>query len=134
MSAKATASIKPDVHHVTLQRAEGAAALLAATVVYFVSGFELLWFVLLFFTIDLFMLGYLVNPRVGAAVYNFGHSYVVPLIGLAVAYLLDDSLVFAFALIWIAHIGLDRVLGYGLKLPTGFHDTHLGKIGNNRQS
>lgn len=107
---------------------------IAALTAYLASGFELLWFVLLFFTIDLFMLGYLADPRVGAAVYNFGHSYIVPVIGLAIAFVWDDSLVLAFTLIWIGHIGLDRALGYGLKLPTSFHDTHLGPIGPAKRS
>jgi hypothetical protein len=33
------------------------------------------------------------------------------------------------ALIWLAHIGFDRALGYGLKYKAGFGFTHLGRIG-----
>jgi hypothetical protein len=33
------------------------------------------------------------------------------------------------ALIWAAHIGMDRALGYGLKETSGFTRTHLGRVG-----
>ena len=79
---------------------------------------------------DLFMLGYL--RGVGAAVYNLGHTWLLPGI-LAIAGLLAGAgLAGSIALIWFGHIGVDRLLGYGLKLPTAFQDTHLGRIGRNR--
>jgi hypothetical protein len=76
---------------------------------------------------DLSMLGYLVNPRVGAACYNAAHSTVGP-----IALFLAGQLVPALAplaLIWLAHVGMDRALGYGLKYASGFGDTHLGRVG-----
>lgn len=68
----------------------------------------------------------------GAAVYNLGHTWLLPGI-LAIAGLLAGAgLAGSIALIWFGHIGVDRLLGYGLKLPTAFRDTHLGRIGRNR--
>ena len=99
-----------------------------------VGGYRLLghgWplFALLFLTPDLSMLGYLFDRRVGAVAYNIGHSYLSPgalaLVGLG----LGLPLLWALALIWVAHIGFDRALGYGLKYPTAFGATHLGRKG-----
>ena len=70
-----------------------------------------------------------VNNPYGAVVYNAAHSLVGP-IALAIAGLLLPSLpALALALIWVAHIGFDRLLGYGLKYAAGFGFTHLGRIG-----
>ena len=99
-----------------------------------VAGYRLLgqgWpmFALLFLVPDLSMLGYLVDRRVGAASYNFGHSYLSPGV-LALAGLgLGMPVLWALALIWVAHIGFDRALGYGLKYQTAFGATHLGAKG-----
>ncbi|CCV03222.1 conserved hypothetical protein [Mesorhizobium metallidurans STM 2683] len=86
-------------------------------------------FALLILVPDLSMLGYLAGPRVGAIAYNALHILIVPLILALVGYVFANSMETAVALIWIAHIAVDRALGYGLKLPTGFQDTHLGRIG-----
>jgi hypothetical protein len=117
------------IEPVLFQRLEGLVAFLFFFLMYLAFGYPLLFFVILFFSIDLSMLGYFVNARVGALVYNLGHSYTIPLIGLALAYWLKIGPLFAFMLIWMAHIGLDRAVGFGLKFPTGFSDTHLGKVG-----
>ncbi len=114
---------------VLFQRLEGFVAFLFCFLAYLALGYPLLFFVILFFAVDLTALAYFVNPRVGALVYNLGHSFFLPLIGLAVAYWLESPPAFAFMLIWLAHIGLDRAVGFGLKYPTGFGDTHLGKVG-----
>lgn len=110
-------------------RAEGAAVLLASVVAYAVVGASWWWFVLLLLVPDATMAGYLANPRVGALVYNAGHAYVGPLLLGAAAVGIDAPFVLALALIWTAHIGMDRMLGYGLKEPAGFQHTHLGSIG-----
>ena len=91
-----------------------------------------LLYIVLILAPDLFMLGYLRGPRIGAAVYNFGHAGLLPGILVAVGVLSGARLAIAIALIWLGHIGVDRLLGYGLKLPTAFQDTHLGRIGRNR--
>ncbi|NGN42519.1 DUF4260 domain-containing protein [Mesorhizobium sp. CGMCC 1.15528] len=90
-------------------------------------------FVLLILAPDLAMLGYLAGPRVGAFAYNMLHVLIWPLVMLAVGlYIIGDALVVQIAFIWIAHIAIDRALGYGLKLATGFQDTHLGRIGRDK--
>jgi hypothetical protein len=75
---------------------------------------------------DLFMLGYLANPRLGAALYNFAHTTVLPLAILVAGYILAAPTIVSISLIWLAHIGFDRMLGYGLKYPDAFTHTHLG--------
>ena len=75
------------------------------------------------------MLGFLAGKRVGAAAYNLGHSYLSPALLGASGVALSQPLAVALALVWVAHIGFDRLLGYGLKYPTGFADTHLGRVG-----
>jgi hypothetical protein len=110
-------------------RLEGIAVFIAATVLYFNSGFGWLWYVLLLFAFDLFMLGYLANPRIGAFVYNFGHSFIGPSFVAVIFLLTDERWLLGLACLWFAHIGIDRALGYGLKLASGFKHTHLGDIG-----
>ena len=85
-------------------------------------------FAVLFFAPDLSMLGYLVNPRIGAVVYNVVHTTIVygPLA--AYGYLSGVSDALALGLIGLAHVGFDRLLGYGLKYPTRFKDTHLQRV------
>ena len=80
------------------------------------------------------MIGYLGGPRRGALLYNLFHTYSAPLLLAAAGLFLGHASLISLALIWSAHIGLDRMLGYGLKLPSGFKDTHLGSIGGTRQS
>ena len=74
------------------------------------------------------MLGYVANSRVGAALYNFAHTLIIPGLLLAVAVLSARLQLLPFVLIWTAHIGIDRLLGYGLKYPTHFKDTHLQHV------
>jgi Domain of unknown function (DUF4260) len=110
-------------------RVEGAALLLIAVTLYARVGASWWLFAILFLAPDLSFLGYLGGPRTGAIVYNAAHTLVGPLL-LALAGLLCPAHVFIpFALIWVAHIGFDRVLGYGLKYAAGFGFTHLGPIG-----
>ena len=111
---------------ITLLKLEGLAVLATATLIYHRLGFSWWLYIVLFLVPDLFMLGYLAGKKIGAAVYNFGHTYLIVLpIGVA-AWLTDQRLVMAASLIWIAHIGFDRLLGFGLKYPSGFKETHLG--------
>lgn len=110
-------------------RAEGAAVFLLSVLLYAQHGRGWFFFVLLFLLPDLSMVGYVRGARPGAAVYNVFHTYTGPLLLGAAAAALERSLLLSLALVWSAHIGLDRALGYGLKLPTGFQDTHLGRIG-----
>jgi uncharacterized protein DUF4260 len=74
------------------------------------------------------MLGYLVNARLGTALYNLVHTTIGPIGLLFVVALLPSSPLLPFALIWLAHLAFDRMLGYGLKYPTRFKDTHLQHV------
>ena len=110
-------------------RVEGVVVLAAALAAY--SQFGLGWgvFALWLLVPDLSLLGYLAGPRVGAALYNAAHSYVGPVALLALGVLAAMPWAVAGGLIWCAHIGMDRALGYGLKYGSGFGLTHLGRIG-----
>ncbi len=106
-------------------RAEGAAALLAGIAVYGSLGGEWLWFLALLLVPDVSMVGYVASGRVGAFTYNVVHNWAVGLAllgaGLAAAV---PALAIAGAVV-VAHVGMDRLFGYGLKHPEGFKDTHL---------
>ncbi len=85
-------------------------------------------FAILFLAPDLAMLGYLFGPKVGAAAYNAAHTYVVVAALWLAGFLAHAPGVISLCLIWLAHIGFDRLLGYGLKYPSAFKDTHLGRV------
>ena len=106
-------------------RGEGALVLAAATYAYAQHGSSWWMFAVLFFVPDIFMLGFLGGNRLGAVVYNIGHTYLTPAALLAAGWLMASPLAVAFALIWIGHIGFDRIIGYGLKYETGFKFSHL---------
>ncbi len=112
----------------TLLRLEGAAVLAGALALYFDRGYGWLALVLLVLAPDVSMLGYLAGQKVGARVYDLVHFEAWP-VSLGVAGVLADSrLAIQLALIWLAHVGADRLLGYGLKYETGFKDTHLQRV------
>ncbi|MGH3079411.1 MAG: DUF4260 domain-containing protein [Gaiellaceae bacterium] len=107
---------------------EGLTVLIGALVLYFDAGYGWLLLVVLALAPDLSMLGYLAGPRVGALAYDLAHTYAGP-VALGVAGVVSGAdLATQLALIWLAHIGADRLLGYGLKYPTGFKDTHLQRV------
>lgn len=108
-----------------LLRLEGLVVLLGALGIHRALEGSWLLFAVLFLAPDLFMLGYLKDRRVGAAVYNVGHTYVAPGLLAGVALGVESPVAAQVALIWAAHIGVDRLLGFGLKRPTAFRDTHL---------
>lgn len=112
-----------------LLRIEGTVVLVAAVVAY--ARFGLGWptFAWFFFAPDLAFLGYLAGARVGAVTYNAAHSYAAAVAVLALGALSGLPGCVAAGLIWCAHIGMDRALGYGLKYTAGFGFTHLGRIG-----
>jgi hypothetical protein len=113
----------------TLLRIEGAVLLAVAVFLYARYGASWWLFALLLFAPDVGMLGYLANTRIGAATYNLFHMYLGPALLLVVGITADRSAITPIAIIWFAHIGLDRALGYGLKYGDGFTHTHLGTIG-----
>ena len=117
-----------------LLRLEGLAALAAAAWGYTLTGASGGLFALVFFVPDLSVAGYLAGPRAGAAVYNAAHTFAAPAVAAALAVATGWTIGVPVALIWAAHIGFDRALGYGLKLPEAFHQTHLGAIGAARDA
>jgi ribosomal protein S18 acetylase RimI-like enzyme len=114
---------------IPLQRIEGVALFALAIALFAWSDRSWWWFGLLLLAPDLFMIGYARGPALGAAVYNVGHALVWPAGLLAVGIPAGRPMVAAIGAVWLAHIGMDRALGYGLKLEDGFTHTHLGLIG-----
>ncbi len=111
-----------------LLRAEGLALFISASALYASTSGNGWAFVLLLLTPDLAMVGYLVNPRVGSMTYNALHTMVLPLALFVVAWIAGWMTVVHIALIWLAHIGMDRMMGYGLKYATEFKDTHMQHV------
>jgi len=111
-----------------LIRGEGAAGLVLTLLLYGRSGGSWLLFVVLLLAPDLSMLGYLAGSRAGAAVYNVIHTYTLPVILAGLGMLGANSVLISASLILFAHISMDRLLGYGLKYPGGFKDTHLQRL------
>lgn len=116
-----------------LLRTEGLAIALAAIAAYWLLGGTWWLFLLLILAPDLAAVGYFAGPGAGAAAYNSVHNYALPLVIGAIAYFGGAPFLLPFVAIWIAHIGGDRALGYGLKCPAAFQQTHLGPIGKARK-
>lgn len=111
-----------------LLHAEGAAVFVGATVLFFHGDHPWWLYLVLALAPDLSMVGYLAGARVGAVAYDTVHTSVVP-VGLAVAGVVADArTLVAVALVWLAHIGVDRAVGYGLRYESGFKDTHLQRV------
>ncbi|MEA2348109.1 MAG: hypothetical protein QOG62_1896 [Thermoleophilaceae bacterium] len=106
-------------------RLEGLALFAAALGLYFHQEFGVLALIIFILAPDLSLLGYLANDRAGALFYNLFHTTIGPLAVAAVGVVRNDPLFIQIALIWLAHIGADRMLGLGLKYDTGIRDTHL---------
>jgi uncharacterized protein DUF4260 len=113
----------------TLLRVEGLALFAGMTMLYAAWGGPWWLFAVLFLAPDLSFAAYLAGPKVGAVVYNAAHSYLAPMALMVAGLTMGLPLLFPIAMIWLAHIGIDRALGYGLKYAAGFTYTHLGRIG-----
>lgn len=85
-------------------------------------------FAILLFAPDISTIGYLKNKRLGALVYNLVHNFVLCFILIFSGIFLGEEILISLGLILSAHIGLDRLIGYGLKYPTDFKDTHMQKV------
>ena len=120
-SQPAITRVKPT----TLLKLEAAVVLVGTLFGYSHVGSSWWLFAALFLVPDLFMLGYLRNNKIGALVYNIGHTYLIPLPLALVSWTAQWDLSTAIALIWTAHIAFDRLLGFGLKSERGFKHTHL---------
>jgi hypothetical protein len=126
-SAEAAGAVTGGIR--TLLRLEGLTLFAGMTLLYAVWDGSWWVYAVLFLVPDISFAAYLAGPRPGAIVYNAAHSYMAPVALMVTGFGLSSPLVLSIALIWLAHIGIDRALGYGLKYPVGFGFTHLGRIG-----
>ena len=110
-------------------RFEGLAALVAGVAIYLGWGGQLLWLIPLVLVVDVSAIGYLAGPRPGAMVYNLAHNWAVGLLVLGLGCAVPSVPLLLAGAILVAHVGMDRMAGYGLKYPTAFRDTHLGRLG-----
>jgi hypothetical protein len=112
-----------------LLRLEGLTLFLGMTLLYAVWGGSWWVYLILFLVPDISIVAYLSGPKFGAMIYNAMHSYMVPMTLMVTGFGLAAPLLLSIAIIWLAHIGIDRALGFGLKYSAGFGFTHLGRIG-----
>ncbi len=110
-------------------RLEAIALFIAGVLAYLQLNGHPLWLLPLLLTPDLSMIGYVRGPRLGAMTYNLVHNLATALVVLAVGWFAAIAPLALAGAILVAHVGMDRSLGYGLKLPADFRDTHLGRIG-----
>ena len=113
----------------TLLRLEGVVLFAGMTMLYALWDGSWWVYAILFLAPDLSFAGYLAGPKAGAIIYNAAHSYLGPVALMTLGLAMAAPLTLSIAMIWLAHIGIDRALGYGLKYQAGFVFTHLGKIG-----
>jgi hypothetical protein len=116
-----------------LLRIEGLAAFAVAVVAFYATGGNWWLFAALILAPDLSALAFLAGYLTGARTYNIAHTYSLPAALGGVAWLSGTTWLISVALIWIAHIGIDRVLGYGLRYPALENATHLGWVGKARK-
>lgn len=107
---------------------EGLAVLLLSVYFYFDMGYSWILFIILLLSPDISMLGYLKDNKFGAILYNIFHTYFIPIGVIFCGILIHNDVLLMLSLIWVAHIGMDRMVGYGLKYPTHFKDSHLNRI------
>ena len=122
-SGAATGGVK------TLLRLEGLTLFIGMTLLYGLWDGSWWVYLILFLVPDLSFAAYLAGPKFGAVVYNAAHSYLAPVTLMTSGLAGASPLTLSIAMIWLAHIGIDRALGYGLKYTEGFSFTHLGRIG-----
>jgi hypothetical protein len=115
-------------------RLEGLTLFAGMTLLYAVWGGYWWVYVVVFLVPDLSFAAYLAGPKVGAVVYNAAHSYMAPMSLMIAGFALASPLTLSIAMVWLAHIGIDRALGYGLKYEAGFGFTHLGRIGKDAKA
>lgn len=111
-----------------LIKLENACVFITVISVYFIFDFSL-WILLIFLLVpDISMIGYAVNNDIGSKIYNLGHTYVLPIIITLLYLLTNEEKILQISLIWLAHISMDRTIGYGLKYALGFNKTTIQKV------
>jgi hypothetical protein len=116
----------------TWLRLEGLAAFGIGLALFGASGGNWLLLVPLLLVPDISAAGFLAGPRVGTFTYNLVHNWVPGIVTLGIGIWLASPTIMLAAAILISHVGMDRAVGYGLKLPSSFHDTHLGRMGRTK--
>jgi hypothetical protein len=129
MSAPQNATGIPPAEITTMLRLEGFAVLALSVAAYHVLGGNWWVFAALVLAPDLAMFGWFAGARTGARIYNLAHTTTLPALIGAAAWFADTTWLIPYMLIWVAHIGGDRAIGYGLKYPESFRHTHLGIMG-----
>ena len=86
------------------------------------------WFLGLLFVPDVSMVGYLLNTKIGAWLYNFIHHKALAIFLIIAGYALAVNEASLAGAILLSHSALDRVLGFGLKYEDSFKNTHLGRL------
>lgn len=110
-------------------RLEGVAAFGAGVALFAAAGGNVLYLIPLILVPDASAAGYLAGPRFGAFTYNLFHTWAPGALVLGLSVWLASPVLQLAGAVLIAHVGMDRMAGYGLKLPSSFQDTHLGRIG-----
>jgi hypothetical protein len=110
-------------------KVEGLGAFIAGATAFNLLGGSPLVFVIALLAVDVSMVGYLRSPRWGAVTYNLAHNWFTGLAVLGLGYGTGTPGLVLAGCVLIAHVGGDRLAGYGLKYPSSFGDTHLGWIG-----
>lgn len=110
-------------------RAESLALFVAGVLLYLQLSGNAFWLLPLLLAPDVSMIGYVGGPRLGAITYNLAHNVATALVLLGIGWLAAIAPLALAGAILVAHVGMDRTLGFGLKLPTDFRDTHLGRVG-----
>jgi len=112
-----------------LIRLEEVALLVLGIFIFGLLGYQ--WWLLpaLILLPDISMLGYLINSKVGAYLYNLFHHRGIAILLYLLGIQFGWSLVQLIGVILFMHIAMDRIFGYGLKYDKGFQFTHLGEIG-----
>jgi hypothetical protein len=118
----------------TMLRLEGLTLFTGMTLLYAVWGGSWWIYVILFLVPDLSFLAYLSGPKFGALIYNTAHSYMAPMVLMTIGFATASPLTLSIAMIWLAHIGIDRALGYGLKYNAGFCSAGSGRTGRSQSS
>ncbi|MGE3191032.1 MAG: DUF4260 domain-containing protein [Vicinamibacterales bacterium] len=118
----------------TWLRIEGLAVFAASAVAYSWQLASWQLFGALFLVPDITMFGYLATPALGARLYNLSHNYAAPVFLIMYGLGIGRADVVPFGLIWTAHIGFDRMLGFGLKYPDHFENSHLGRVGRKQKA
>ena len=111
-----------------LLRAEGVAVAAAAIALYFHADHPWWLLVALALAPDIALVAFAAGPRVGAVAYDAAHTYVLPIALAALGVLTEADWPVRVGLIWLAHIGVDRAVGYGLKYPSGPKETHIQRV------